>query len=246
MRDIRVWLIISFVAETIVGASYAVVIGDIVSSRSFEDQKSLIELAIETLDWVNETLPSVQPLEMTVGDELQGAYSNLGQALEAALYVQLRLKGDMDLRFGLGWGEISQFDPERAPMAQSGSAWWAAREALDSVSELGSKKLWPRTLTTRFRRGDVVAAASDPSSADLSGSDPVEQMVNSFLLCRDGLLARMDDRDARITLGLFRDDRQEDIAKELRISQSAVAQRVGDGGAGALFRAHQGLRGLLP
>jgi len=220
--------------KTEVGKDYAVIIGDIVASRTFEDQEALLDLVIHDLEWVNEKTSPVQALKMTVGDEFQGVYSELGQALDAALFVQLRLLGQVALRIGCGWGEISRFDPEIAPMAQSGSAWWVAREALEEVIELSSKKLWPRTLRTRFRRE---SREGEPN--------PIEQLVNSFLLCRDDLLASLDERDGRIALGLFFDERQEELAKELEISQPAVAKRLTEKGLSTLYRAHRGLRGLI-
>jgi len=221
--------------ETEVGENYAVLIGDIVSSRTFKNQGALLDLVSVELEWVNERTSPIQPLDMTIGDEFQGVYSDLGQALDAALFVQLRLLGKVELRIGCGWGEISRFDPQSAPMAQSGSAWWVAREALAAVVELGSKKLWPRTLRTRFRRA---SETGDPN--------PIEPLVNSFLLCRDDLLASLDAKDGRIALGLFFDERQEDLANELDISQPAVAKRLTEKGLSTLYRAHEGIRGLVP
>lgn len=221
--------------KTEVGKNYAVLIGDIVSSRSFQNQDDLLNLVIQTLEWVNERTSPVQPFSMTVGDEFQGAYSDLGQAFDAALYLQLRLLGRVEFRFGCGWGAISRFDPGSAPMAQSGSAWWVAREALEEVVELNSKKLWPRTIRTRFRL--------ETSEGD---RHPMERLVNSFLLCRDALLASLDERDGRIALGLFFDERQDELAKELAISQPAVAKRLTEKGLSTLFRAHRGLQDLVP
>lgn len=221
--------------KTEVGKNYAVVIGDIVSSRTFEDQAVLLDLVSHNLEWVNERTSPVQPLDLTVGDEFQGVYADLGQALDAALFVQLRLLGKVELRIGCGWGEISRFDPESAPMAQSGSAWWVAREALEEVIDLSSKKLWPRTLRTRFRR-----------DSEEGETNATEQLVNSFLLCRDDLLASLDEKDGRIALGLFFDERQEELAKELEISQPAVAKRLTEKGLSTLYRAHQGIQGLVP
>lgn len=212
--------------STVKGGTYAVLVGDVVRSRSHRDQGDLISVVTAALDWVNQHREPVQPLEMTVGDEFQGAYEDLGATLDAALLVRLRLAGACELRFGLGWGEISAYDPERAPMAQSGSAWWAAREALDRVVELESKRQWPKSVRTRL--------AGAP--------EPAQSLVNALLLCRDELLAKMDERDARITLGLFLDERQEDVAAELGISQPSVARRQVENGANAVFRAHEALR----
>jgi len=223
------------VKKTEIGRSYAVVIGDIVSSRTFEDQEALLDLVIRNLEWVNERTSPVQPLEMTIADEFQGAYANVGEALDAALFVQLCLLGEVELRFGCGWGEISRFDPESASMVQSGPAWWTAREALDEVVELGAKRLWPSTIRTRVRR---------PS--EMPSFESTERLVNSFLMCRDALLASLDQKDARIALALFFRERPEHVAMELGISQPAVANRQKKKNLSKLLRAHQEIRNLVP
>jgi len=210
------------------GAFYAVFVADVVRSRTHQDQAALITALTDTLSWVNQRAPGVQPLAVTVGDEFQGAYGDLASALDAALLTRLNLGTRYDVRFGVGWGEISSFDPERAPMAQSGSAWWAARSAIDRVKEAGSKRHWPRSART------LVAGAGDP----------LEGAVNAFLLCRDALLGRMDDRDLRITLGLFLGQRQADIAAELEITQPSVARRQMENGASAVYQAHLAARSL--
>ena len=99
------------VGTTCIGASYAVFVADVVDSRSHPDQSALIGAVTDTLSWVNEQVEAVQPLAMTVGDEFQGAYDDLGAALDAALLARLKLTTRYDLRFGIGWGEITSFDP---------------------------------------------------------------------------------------------------------------------------------------
>jgi hypothetical protein len=210
------------------GASYAVLVADVIASRAHRDQSALIGAVTGTLDWVNQQVEAVQPLAITVGDAFQGAYRDLAAALDAALLTRLRLTTRYDVRFGLGWGEISAFDPERAPMAQSGSAWWAAREAIDRVVEVANKQQWPRSVRT------LVAGVPEP----LGGA------LNAFLLCRDALLGRMDDKDLRITLGLFLGERQADIAAELDITQPSVARRQMGKGASAVYQAHLAARTL--
>ena len=210
------------------GGSYAVFVADVIASRSHADQPSLIAALTDALTWVNEQTDPVQPLAMTVGDEFQGAYRDLAGALDAALLTRLKLTTRYDIRIGLGWGEISSYDPERAPMAQSGSAWWAAREAIDRVVEIGKKQQWPRSVRT------LVAGAAEPTGGAL----------NAFLLCRDAVLGRMDDKDLRITLGLFLGERQTDIAAELAITQPSVARRQMDNGASAVYQAHRAVKAL--
>ena len=104
--------------------SFTTVIGDVVGSRKHSDQRSLFEHLDRALSWVNERVAAVQDLQITVGDEFQGVYHDLGRALDAALLVRLRVWDSCHLRFGLGTGEIDSFKPESRPFSQSGSAWW--------------------------------------------------------------------------------------------------------------------------
>jgi hypothetical protein len=179
---------------------------------------------------VNEWVEFAHPLQMTVGDEFQGAYEQIGSALQAALLTRLALGGECDVRFGIAWGTISSYDPEKAPGGQSGEAWWLARKALERVVKVRTKHQWPRTLRTVFA----------------GGSEELQAVVNAFLLCRDDLLGRMDEKDLRIALGLFRGERQKDVARDLGLSQSSVARRQVENGANSIFRAHERLRGLKP
>jgi len=212
------------------GQCYAVVIGDIVESRGYDDQTALFAVVTEILEHVSTQVEATQPLQMTIGDEFQGAYATLGSALDACLLIRLHLQSTCDTRIGIGWGEISSFDPARAPMAQSGSAWWRAREAIEVIERAVTSHAWPRGART------WVAGA------------PTEMVhtLNAFLLCRDQLLDAMDTRDYRIVLGMLLGERQVDLAAELGITQPAISQRQHDSGAVAVLQAHRLLRGLRP
>jgi hypothetical protein len=206
--------------------SCAAVVGDVVSSRQHSDQHALFSVLKRVLADVNRRETSIQPLQMTIGDEFQGAYGRLGTALEACLLVRLRLIGVCDVRFGVGWGEITVYDPDLAPMAQSGSAWWRAREAVDEVAALSSRRMWPRGVRTL-----VKGAESNLGAA-----------LNAFLLCRDELLADMDQSAARIALGVISGERQSDIAEALGVSQPAVSKQQRSNGVMAVLRAHDLLK----
>ncbi len=207
---------------------FATVIGDVVVSRRHDDQAAMLDRLVEAMAWANDQVAAAQPLEPTVGDEFQGAYESVGAALDAALEVRLHLEGRYDVRFGIGWGEITSLDPERAPMGQSGSAWWTAREAIEAVEATATRRRWPRTVRTLIGGLD----------------EPLLGTVNAFLVCRDALLGRMDRKDLRITRGLFHGERQQDIADELGITQPSVARRQVENGPSAVYQAHRAARSL--
>lgn len=209
---------------------YAVLIGDVVGSRRDPDQRGLLKTIRETLDWTNARLDAAQPLRPTIGDEFQGAYRRLDEALEASLLVALKLKGHHDVRFGIAWGLIEPFELATAPAGQSGAAWWAARKAIQDIDD--RTKGWPAGLRTRF------SSASDQQNG---AGRTLEGLLSAFLICRDQIVSRMDDKDARIALGLFAGQKQEEMALELGIGQSTISARQRTKGPSALYQAHQQL-----
>ncbi|MFP5299351.1 MAG: SatD family protein [Actinomycetota bacterium] len=209
---------------------YASVIGDLVASRTTPDRGLLHQRVEAVLAGVNDRIRAVQPLSFTVGDEFQGLYSSVSDALDAALIVRLELLGVSDARFGLGWGTVQIFDAERLPFAQDGPAWWTAREALSTVAEAAGRKGAPRGWRTAFR-GD--------------GPEVVTAAIEAFLLCRDSLIEGMDERDGAVVLGMMNGLSQKEIAGRQGVSQSAVSQRSSRNGTFAILRAHEAIKGAL-
>lgn len=206
--------------------SYAAVIGDVIRSRDHQDRRVLQSLLLNSFSSVNSSMPAAQDLDFTIGDEFQGLYETLAQALNAVLLVRLLLALDeIKVRFGIGWGTVPIRDAGRSPFGQDGPAWWNAREALSMVNRREAKQGWPRDSLTVFK--------SDDRHHDV--------LVNAFLLCQDALLSKMDTKDLRLVLGLRDGKSQKELAKECDISQSAVAQRLQSHGIYALLRAHEAI-----
>jgi len=216
-------------------AENAALIGDIVGSREAADRRGLHELVRQALDQVNADLASVQPLSPTVGDEFQAVYKDLASAVQATLLLRLSLISVAEVRFGIGWGPLDVFEEDKLPFEQDGPAWWAARDAIERVSLNMKQKEGPRGWRTACLISDVAIVAE----GHRTGSD--QAFLNGFLMCRDEIVAGMDERDARITLALLMNKRQRTIADEENISQSAVAQRISRSGAYALVHAHDSL-----
>lgn len=235
-------------------AGYAAVIGDLVASRRAEERTRLHGGVAASLDAVNRDLGSIQPLTPTLGDEFQGVYADLASALRACLLVRLRLKGLVEVRFGVGWGGIVELEADREALGQDGPAWWSAREAIEGLRETARARGGPRGRATLFRVAQSEEAAdregtrgrqASPAPDSFRGHAPrplapeVEPLVNALLVCRDELVARMDERDARILLGLFAGRTPSAIAEEEGISQPAISQRAGKSGAYAVVEAER-------
>lgn len=210
----------------------ATLIGDLVDSRHHSDRRGLQQALKSTLRKVNEEMVPVQPLELTVADEFQGAFSTLASAAKASLLLRLELLGGpagTDSRYGLGIGAITVFDGNSAPLSQDGPGWWSARAAIDRARRLAES---PRTSFVRTCVGYGPEAGVPPAES---------AAVEAFLMCRDSTIDQMTARGRRLLLGVLRAWSQEKLAAQEGITQGAVSQQVRRSGASAIDAAHRRL-----
>lgn len=205
-------------------SSLATVIGDVVGSRRVADRRRQHRVLADALTAV--AADAVDPPAFTVGDEFQGSYRSVGQALDAALSVRLAVSPDIDVRFGIGWGAVMVLD---SAGIQDGPGWWAAREAIE----------W----TAAAQRQPGLALVRTAFRAQSDSRDDVDA-INAALLCRDHLLGSLDDRSLRILKGLLSNHSKKDIAAAEGISASAVSQRAGRDGLDLIVQASQYLRSV--
>lgn len=209
-------------------AVLSTLIGDVVGSRHVAYRARLQHRLQEVLHGVDALVPPAQSFEVTVGDEFQGAYRDLPDALRASLLVRLALLPDADTRYGVGRGEVTVFDASRTPRSQDGPGWWAAREAIGEVHDRQERRGSSRTARTRFI--DRLAVADDDRAT--------AALVNAFLLSRDEMVGAMADRPRRLLLGALQGRTQAELAAQEGISQSAVSQSLARSGAYAVRDGH--------
>lgn len=181
-------------------------LGDLVASRSTE-RKDVHETLLRAIAHTNEHVDAIDPLRVTVGDEVQGIYATLGQAIRAAGTLRDHLFGTAELRFGFGGGDIRIIDADRG--IQDGTAWWLAREAIDFVEELSRQSGYDGVRT----------AVRDERPAATPSADAVLRLV-------DVHLARLRGGSRRSLIGLLRGEDNADVAQQENISPSANTQRV--------------------
>ena len=193
-------------------------IGDIVGSRKLPDRASAQRTVGDALTRVNDAIDTVQLLEPTVGDEVQGGFATIGDAALATLLIRLELSPGIDLRFGLGQGEVTVHDSERTPLLQDGPGWWTAREAIGELK--GRHGTW--YVRSPDEPGDARTRARPQGTKDHRAPDPAA--VNAFFLARDALVATLNDRQHRMLLLSLKGKSQRAIAAVEGISESAVSQ----------------------
>ena len=242
------------------------VIGDLVASRAAPLRRELQRDLEDALRTANELVTSVDELTVTIGDEFQGLYNTIDEAVAACLVVQLKL-GHESVRFGIGSGTLSVYDRLRVPYSQDGPVWWAAREAINELERRTSpiRTVFVDSRSSSSVRGRSFGRSRLPTSEgrtyweqlQLPGLDDgarpprktiyfdMNSLINALLIARDGLVARLDEKDRAIALGLIRGRTQAAMGEELKMSQSAVSQRIARAGTEALVESFRMLGGAV-
>jgi hypothetical protein len=227
------------------GASAAAVIGDVVGSRTSADRAALHARLTALLAEANQRLEPLVPLRITVGDEYQGCFATVGEALHATLWLRLQVAPEIHLRHGIGWGGVTVLADQ--PRVEDGPGWWAAREAIEAVKRLESRPA-TRHLRTAYRRADADRDASTESApevdphVDAATDGPDPDAVNAALMCRDQMVGSVSQRSLRLLRGTLDGRTQAELATDEGISASAVSQRVRHDGLAVVLAADELLR----
>ena len=208
--------------------SSVTVIGDLVGSRRSEDRTAMHERFARAVAGVNEAYAPPVPLRIGLGDEFQGIFASLGDAVAATLRLRMALLPHVDVRQGIGSGRVVVLAEE--PRVEDGPGWWAARSAIEEV------EAYERKAALRAVRTAYVAAEGE------HGPDPA--LVNAALMTRDQVVSGLSRRSMSVLRGLLRGRQQQAIAAELGISPSAVSQRIRADGIGVVLAADEMLRDL--
>lgn len=208
--------------ETLTGAA---VIVDLVRSRHHHDRSLAQAQVVEALGVVNRVRPAILELRPTVGDEFQGMYENLHDALAATLLVRLALPEQLECRFGIGVGESREIDDNAGNPIRDGSAWWNARVAIDEAKRReDDREPWMRTWVSVERTHEHLGDAA---------------ITNAYLLCRDQLLSTQSPNSRRALLGQLLGETQREIAQALGVTQPTVSASLGKASASALSASTQ-------
>ncbi len=213
-------------------APVATVIADVVGSRLAPDRQGLHDRVVAVLDWANDVTQPQARWRITLGDEFQAMYADIGAALAATLMLQTKFAGSLnigghtiepiDVRFGIGWGPVSTLISE--PRVEDGPGWWAARSAIDDVKR-AARRAGLRHCRTCFS-----------IATGVNGPDP--GVINSALVCRDQIIGSASVRSRRILCELLIGTAQSQIAINEGISASAVSQRVRHDGLAILVHSN--------
>lgn len=110
---------------------YFAIIGDIIESKKISERFKVQEKLEEVLAQMNgEYAPFIASnFTITIGDEFQGLLSDSTKILEIIDRIKISMQ-PVDIRFGIGVGEITTKINNRLSIGADGPAYWNAREAI--------------------------------------------------------------------------------------------------------------------
>jgi DNA-binding transcriptional LysR family regulator len=206
----------------------ATLIGDVRHVRRAPDRDDVHQRLAAALTEVNDELAPATPLRITVGDEYQGGFARVHDAVRATLRLSLALAPDVEVRHGIGWGEVQVLQEE--PRVEDGPGWWSARDAIEAAAQAEGRP-GTRHRRTVFRRAEGT-----------DGPDPAT--LEAMLILRDELIGGLSARSLLVLRGLLAGGTQRELAEELGVTASAVSQRVRADGLASLVAADEELGAL--
>jgi len=110
---------------------YFAIIGDIIESKKISERFKVQEKLEGVLAQMNEEYAPViaSNFTITIGDEFQGLLLDSTRILEIIDKIKISMQ-PVDIRFGIGVGEITTKINNRLSIGADGPAYWNAREAI--------------------------------------------------------------------------------------------------------------------
>lgn len=190
--------------------TYLALIGDLRASREIEDRKKAqkrLETAIKRL---NKTYGHnmVSPLTVTLGDEFQALFNDASELWKLIFGLEARI-APLQVRFGIGIGELTTRVNRQAAVGMDGPAFHKARDA-------------------------IVALKASEGCYYLKGLGLDDTLVNSIFSIISDQRKRWNENRLNIFLDLLAEKKADQIAARLNISKQAVYKNIDHGSLTAI------------
>ncbi|MBN7797549.1 SatD family protein [Parahaliea mediterranea] len=179
-------------------------IGDIVDSRGVEERGALQRSLNALFDDLNRRFADslLSPLTLTLGDEFQALFARADDLWTVITCLQAAVH-PVQVRFGLGLGDIVTDINPQAALGMDGPAFHLARDAVEALKD----------------EGGLLRVAG------LEDGD----LINPTLLLLSDAQTRWRGTRFRVFRDYLGDRPVEEIAKDLDISKVAVYKNINDG-----------------
>lgn len=212
---------------------YFAVIGNIVESKNIADSVKIEKKLENILDEINEKYSSDMALNfsLTSGNEFQGLLTDSVRILELIDRIKIEME-PVDVRFGIGIGEITGKIESRLSVGVDGPAFWNAKEAINEIhneDDYGKARILMR---------------SDENKN-------ITKIMNENLRLCDYIESRWRETQKEVVeisilnFGYDLKVKQKDLAEMLNLSTQALNQRIQSSGYYNYIRARKEISEMM-
>lgn len=191
---------------------YIAIIGDIYDSRLIRNREEVQKRLLRILDSINKRYKKELASEFSIsmGDSFQGLLEINAPFMEIIFDIELEFF-PVQLRFGIGIGEITtSIDPMNSQL-NDGPAYHHAREAIERI-EQGEQQY-------ATRKTNILLSDQNDDASD--------KLINAILALNTAIKSKWSDRQKEIIKTyLNSNENQYDTARTLGIGQSSVSKAL--------------------
>lgn len=213
--------------------NYIAIIGDIVNSKQTSNRSSIQERLKQQLNRINHSFTQdfASPFTITKGDEFQALCKPNPYIFLMIDQIQLAFRDEVEIRFGIGLGEILTAIDPKLSIGADGPAYWEARKAIDFIHDnhdYGTSKI---AFSSEYKQIDRVI------NPLLTSSDFIKAAWNR---------SQTDLFETLISQKIYQEDfTQKPIAEKMKLSQSAFTKRLKSSGIKLYLRNRQTAMNLI-
>lgn len=192
---------------------YIAIIGDIKNSKQISDRNEVQKKMQKTLEEINQKYEKdiASRFMITLGDEFQGLLECGDNVLNIISFIEAQMY-PVEIRFGIGVGEINTEINPLFPLGADGPAYYNAREAVNALKINEKKSKMPDSNMIIKIDGDNKAS---------------EKLMNTILSLLTVIKNKWTERQREVVYEyIWYEDRQKDAAKRLGITQSSVQKNL--------------------
>lgn len=204
--------------------NYIALMGDIVNSKQTSNSSSIQERLKQQLNRVNHSFAQdfASPFTITKGDEFQALCKPNPYIFLMIDQIQLAFRDEVEIRFGIGLGEILTAIDPKLSIGADGPAYWEAQKALKFIQDKDDYGSSLVAFSSEYKQIDRVI------NPLLTSSDFIKATWNS---------SQTDLFEFLISNKIYQEEfKQKPIAEKMKLSQSAFTKRLKSSGIKLYFR----------
>lgn len=213
--------------------NYIAIIGDIVNSKQTSNRSSIQERLKQQLNRINHSFAQdfASPFTITKGDEFQALCKPNPYIFLIIDQIQLAFRDEVEIRFGIGLGEILTAIDPKLSIGADGPAYWEAQKAIKFIQDKDDYGSSLVAFSSEYKQIDRVI------NPLLTSSDFIKATWNS---------SQTDLFEFLISNKIYQEDfKQKPIAEKIKLSQSAFTKRLKSSGIKLYFRNRQTVMNLI-